>query len=197
MIISSNCKQTEGHKVHLYNRPGLCGTVTDFSSLSRILHCRLNVPHFLFFELFFNYCVPSLRREKETYRAWWGRTVMKLFKANILIQTWFWHTRMRKMVFKCQSRISRRLTFHGKKSPARHLHPVPHLNSEMLASMMYLTQTAYMYVHVQYYCSTCNYRLLSSDIIHNVLSGQLQYTVSIDAQKIQTELLHSPLFILF
>ena len=63
--------------------------------------------------------------------------------------------------------------------------------------MMYLTQTAYMYVHVQYYCSTCNYRLLSSDIIHNVLSGQLQYTVSIDAQKIQTELLHSPLFIFY
>ena len=52
--------------------PGLCGTTSPrFKPLSRILHFRLDVPHFLFFELsyfFFNYCVHILRREKETDR---------------------------------------------------------------------------------------------------------------------------------
>ena len=44
-------------------------TTPNFSQLSRILHCRLNVLHFLFFELSYSLIivhVHSLRGEKET-----------------------------------------------------------------------------------------------------------------------------------
>ena len=66
---------------------------SDSSSLPHILHCDLNVPNFLFFwELFFYFIIVStvsegIKRLIRRYEAelWWSN------KANVLIQTWFYH----------------------------------------------------------------------------------------------------------
>ena len=55
-------------KLILANHPRLCGTVLDFSPLSHILHCRLNVPHFPFFSL--SYFFISVHRFRRKKRDW-------------------------------------------------------------------------------------------------------------------------------
>ena len=53
-------------KLILANHPRLCGTVLDFSPLSRILHCRLNALIFLSLSYFFIIVSTGSEGKKET-----------------------------------------------------------------------------------------------------------------------------------
>ena len=83
-------------RTRLPRRRGLCGTVPDVSPLSRILHCRLSVPspmsHFLWVELSFLFQLfcPQSQKGNETDKR-------NCDEVNVLIQTWFLHTKMREM----------------------------------------------------------------------------------------------------
>ena len=82
----------------LANLPGLCVTAPYFSPLSHILHCHLNVLHFLFFELSYFLITVSFKSEKGKRQRRHDDDERKL-TWMCLIQTWFRHMRMRKMAF--------------------------------------------------------------------------------------------------